>query len=133
MTAETARALAPAPSPTVKMETRNLSIRYGQKVAVKNVDLKLPEREVMALIGPSGCGKSTFLRALNRMNDLIPGASFTGQILLDGEDVLGSHLDAVELRRRVGIEHQVRLGLGVAGRHALPLVGNSFIFCRKVE
>jgi phosphate transport system ATP-binding protein len=94
----------PAQGP--KMETRGLTISYGQKVAVKGVSLRLPEREVTALIGPSGCGKSTFLRALNRMNELIPGASFTGKILLDGQDVYGSHLDAVELRRRVGMVFQ---------------------------
>ncbi len=120
-------ALAPVPAPPPKMEARDLTISYGAKAAVKRVSLALPERQVTALIGPSGCGKSTFLRALNRMNDLIPGASFTGQILLDGEDVLGSHLDAVELRRRVGMVFQksnpfpksilenVAYGLRVAG------------------
>jgi phosphate transport system ATP-binding protein len=99
MTAETANA-------AVKMETRSLTIRYGQKVAVKNVDLELPDRQVMALIGPSGCGKSTFLRCLNRMNDLIPGAGVDGEILLDGRSIYESHLDAVELRRRVGMVFQ---------------------------
>ena len=59
-----------------------------------------------ALIGPSGCGKSTFLRALNRMNDLIPGARFEGEILLDGRNIYERHLDAVELRRRVGMVFQ---------------------------
>jgi len=119
--------LAPAPAPTPKIETRELSISYGQKTAVKGVSVQLPERQVTALIGPSGCGKSTFLRALNRMNDLIPGASFTGQILLDGGDILGGQLDAVELRRRVGMVFQksnpfpksilenVAYGLRVAG------------------
>jgi len=99
-------ALAPAAGPTPKMETRALSISYGAKVAVKDVSILLPDRQVTALIGPSGCGKSTFLRALNRMNDLIPSASFTGQILLDGGDILGGQLDAVELRRRVGMVFQ---------------------------
>ncbi len=118
-------ALASAPVP--KMETRDLSISYGDKVAVKGVSLRLLERQVTALIGPSGCGKSTFLRALNRMNDLIPAASATGQVLLDGGDVLGGELDAVELRRRVGMVFQrsnpfpksilenVAYGLRVAG------------------
>ena len=91
----------PLAAPT-KMETRHLTIRYGQKTAVKDVSLRLPERQVTAFIGPSGCGKSTFLRALNRMNDLIPGASAEGEVLLDGKSVFASHLDAVELRRRVG-------------------------------
>ena len=88
------------------METRNLGIRYGEKPAVKDVSLRLPERQVTALIGPSGCGKSTFLRALNRMNDLIPGASADGEILLDDRSIYASHLDAVELRRRVGMVFQ---------------------------
>jgi phosphate transport system ATP-binding protein len=89
-----------------KIETRGLTIRYGGKPAVKNVSLRLPERQVTALIGPSGCGKSTFLRALNRMNELIPGATQEGEILLDGKDIRASHLDAVELRRRVGMVFQ---------------------------
>ncbi|HET8540755.1 MAG TPA: phosphate ABC transporter ATP-binding protein PstB [Anaeromyxobacter sp.] len=109
------------------MEARDLTISYGTKPAVKGVSLRLPERQVTALIGPSGCGKSTFLRALNRMNELIPGAGFTGEILLDGRDVFGGHLDAVELRRRVGMVFQksnpfpksilenVAYGLRVAG------------------
>jgi phosphate transport system ATP-binding protein len=88
------------------METRGLTIRYGAKPAVRNVSLALPERQVTALIGPSGCGKSTFLRSLNRMNELIPGASFEGEILLDGRNVYDRHLDAVELRRRVGMVFQ---------------------------
>jgi phosphate transport system ATP-binding protein len=109
------------------MEARKLEIAYGEKVAVKEVNLVLPENRVTALIGPSGCGKSTFLRALNRMNDLIPGATMKGEVLLDGESVLGGQLDAVELRRRVGMVFQksnpfpksifenVAYGLRVAG------------------
>jgi phosphate transport system ATP-binding protein len=89
-----------------KLEVTDLVVRYGEKVAVKDVTLRLPERRVMALIGPSGCGKSTFLRALNRMNDLIPGSHATGTILLDGEDVLGGAIDPVDLRRRVGMVFQ---------------------------
>ncbi len=91
---------------TPKMETRGLTIRYGEKMAVKSVSMSLPERQVTALIGPSGCGKSTFLRALNRMNELIPGAGSDGEILLDGRSIYESHLDAVELRRRVGMVFQ---------------------------
>jgi phosphate transport system ATP-binding protein len=110
-----------------KMEVRDLTIAYGEKVAVDRVSLKLPEHRVTALIGPSGCGKSTFLRALNRMNDLIPGATQQGEVLLDGADVTGRALDAVELRRRVGMVFQksnpfpksifenVAYGLRVAG------------------
>jgi len=120
--------LVPAAAPRPKMEARHLEISYGPKVAVKGVSLALPEYQVTALIGPSGCGKSTFLRALNRMNDLIPGASHRGEILLDGESVVGGKLDVVELRRRVGmvfqksnpfpksIHENVAYGLKVAGQ-----------------
>jgi phosphate transport system ATP-binding protein len=114
-------------APRPKMEARKLQIAYGKKVAVKDVDLVLSEKRVTALIGPSGCGKSTFLRALNRMNDLIPGATMQGEVLLDGENVVDGRLDAVELRRRVGMVFQksnpfpksifenVAYGLRVAG------------------
>jgi phosphate transport system ATP-binding protein len=97
---------SPTAARVPKMETRGLSIRYGEKVAVKAVSLALPDRQVTALIGPSGCGKSTYLRALNRMNELIPGAWCVGEILLDGKSVYADHLDAVELRRRVGMVFQ---------------------------
>jgi phosphate transport system ATP-binding protein len=117
-----------AAPPRAKMEAHQLEISYGQKVAVKEVSLALQEHRVTALIGPSGCGKSTFLRSLNRMNDLIPGASQRGQVLLDGESVVAGALDVVELRRRVGMVFQksnpfpksifenVAYGLRVAGR-----------------
>ena len=109
------------------MEARRLVVSYGGKPAIRDVSLSIPERQVSALIGPSGCGKSTFLRALNRMNDLIPGASHQGEVLLDGQDVHDRAMDAVELRRRVGMVFQksnpfpksvlenVAYGLRVAG------------------
>ncbi len=97
---------ATAPTSRPKMEARKLQVAYGEKVAVKDVDLVLPEKQVTALIGPSGCGKSTFLRALNRMNDLIPGATMKGEVLLDGVSVVDGRLDVVELRRRVGMVFQ---------------------------
>jgi phosphate transport system ATP-binding protein len=117
-----------------KMEARKLQIAYGPKVAVKGVDLVLPEHQVTALIGPSGCGKSTFLRSLNRMNDLIPGATMKGEVLLDGQSVLDGRLDVVDLRRRVGMVFQksnpfpksiyenVAYGLRVAGRKDQPFL-----------
>jgi phosphate transport system ATP-binding protein len=110
-----------------KMHAEALTIRYGEKAAVKKLTLDVPEREVLALIGPSGCGKSTFLRSLNRMNELIPGAAHDGDVLLDGESVYGRDVDVVELRRRVGMVFQksnpfpksvfenVAYGLRVAG------------------
>ncbi len=89
-----------------KVKVRRLSIHYRDKTAVKNLDLDIAERQVLALIGPSGCGKSTFLRALNRMNDLIPGARQEGEVLLDGQDINGRDIDVVDLRRRVGMVFQ---------------------------
>jgi len=110
-----------------KLEIRDLSIHYGTKTAVKNLNLSIAEKQVLALIGPSGCGKSTFLRCLNRMNELIPGARQDGQVLLDGQDINARGVDVVDLRRRVGMVFQksnpfpksvfenVAYGLRVAG------------------
>jgi phosphate transport system ATP-binding protein len=101
--------LTPAPLPNppkLKAEAKGLTVRYGEKVAVKSVSIGLPERQVTAMIGPSGCGKSTFLRSLNRMNDLIPGASYEGEVLFDGHNVLDRAVDVVDLRRRVGMVFQ---------------------------
>jgi phosphate transport system ATP-binding protein len=89
-----------------KMEAKDLTIRYGAKVAIKGITLAIPEKQVTAMIGPSGCGKSTFLRSLNRMNDLIPGAKHDGAILLDGHSIHDRQLDVVDLRRRVGMVFQ---------------------------
>jgi phosphate transport system ATP-binding protein len=110
-----------------KMLAQGLTVRYGTKEAVKRIDLSIPTNRVTALIGPSGCGKSTFLRALNRMNDLIPGANYDGNVLLDGRSIFERELDVVDLRRRVGMVFQksnpfpksifenVAYGLRVAG------------------
>jgi len=87
-----------------KLETVDLHVHYGGTHALKGVSLKVPDRSVTALIGPSGCGKSTFLRALNRMHDLVPAARVRGRILLDGRDV--RRLAPEELRRRVGMVFQ---------------------------
>jgi phosphate transport system ATP-binding protein len=89
-----------------KIDVRSLYIRYGAKAAVKNVSLTIPEHRVTALIGPSGCGKSTFLRSLNRMNDLIPGASHEGEILLEGVNIYDRSIDVVALRKQVGMVFQ---------------------------
>jgi phosphate transport system ATP-binding protein len=83
-----------------------LTVRYGEKVAIKDVDIDVHEKQVLALIGPSGCGKSTFLRSLNRMNDTVPGVSITGQVHLDGEAIYGHDVDPVLVRRRVGMVFQ---------------------------
>jgi len=88
-----------------KIDVSSLDLFYGDFQALKNVNFKLVNREVAALIGPSGCGKSTFLRILNRMNDLIPSCRITGKVLIDGQDIFGS-MDVTELRSRVGMVFQ---------------------------
>ena len=90
----------------VKIRARDVSVFYGEKQALFDVALDVPENSVTALIGPSGCGKSTFLRSINRMNDTIPGAKVTGRIELDGEDVNDRSIDPVVLRARVGMVFQ---------------------------
>jgi len=89
-----------------KIAVQNLNFYYGQTQALHDVSLQIPERIVMAFIGPSGCGKSTFLRTLNRMNDVIPGARVAGKVLMDGRDVYAPGTDVVELRRKVGMVFQ---------------------------
>ncbi|MPY65090.1 phosphate ABC transporter ATP-binding protein [Deinococcus sp. SDU3-2] len=91
---------------TPLLTAQNVSIYYGDKQAVRDVDLSVQRGTVNALIGPSGCGKTTFLRAINRMHDLTPGARVTGRIVLDGEDVYAPGVDAVAMRRRVGMVFQ---------------------------
>jgi phosphate transport system ATP-binding protein len=95
-----------AAPPQVKLTASNVSVSYGAKPALQNVSMTIAANQVTALIGPSGCGKSTFLRTMNRMNDLVPGAKLTGQVLLDGEDLYRSRIDVVRLRRRVGMVFQ---------------------------
>ena len=79
---------------------------YGEKQALQNVSVNIPDRAVMAFIGPSGCGKSTFLRCINRMNDTIPIAKVTGKIIIDNQDIYDPSLDVVQLRARVGMVFQ---------------------------
>ena len=89
-----------------KMEVLNLGFYYDGFKALKDINLRILEHQITALIGPSGCGKSTFLRCLNRMNETIPGTRLEGQVLLDGEDIYGPDVDVVELRHRVGMVFQ---------------------------
>lgn len=84
----------------------DLALFYGEKQALKQINLTITEHEVTALIGPSGCGKSTFLRCLNRMNDLIDGCTIQGDVELHGNDIYGKVMDEVELRTRVGMVFQ---------------------------
>ncbi len=81
-------------------------VLYGGRPAVKSVTMNIPPGRVTAIIGPSGCGKSTFLRAINRMNDLIPGCTVQGRLALDGQDLYVPQLDVVALRRKVGMVFQ---------------------------
>jgi phosphate transport system ATP-binding protein len=89
-----------------KLTVRDLNAWYGKNHALHDVNLTVPPRSVTAAIGPSGCGKSTFLRCLNRMHELIPGARAEGTLLIDGKDLLGRDVDPVTLRRRVGMVFQ---------------------------
>ncbi len=89
-----------------KFEVKDLSFWYGSTQSLFDISLTIAKNSVLALIGPSGCGKSTFLRALNRMNDLIEGTRHTGSILLDGQDIYRKNIDLVDLRRRVGMVFQ---------------------------
>ena len=97
---------APAQDGAPKVIGRNISVFYGEKQALFDVSLEIPERQVTAMIGPSGCGKSTFLRCINRMNDSIEGCRITGEIVIDGANVYDPSVDVVELRARVGMVFQ---------------------------
>lgn len=88
------------------LRTENLSVYYGATLAVRNVSLDILPREIVALIGPSGCGKSTVLRCFNRTNDLIPGARVEGRVRYHGQDLYGSNIDPVAVRRRIGMVFQ---------------------------
>jgi phosphate transport system ATP-binding protein len=89
-----------------KMSVRDLKLFYGDFQALMGISLTVKERQITALIGPSGCGKSSFLRCLNRMNDTIPSARVSGQVLLDGRDIYAPTFDVVDLRQRVGMVFQ---------------------------
>ncbi|MEI8002783.1 MAG: phosphate ABC transporter ATP-binding protein PstB [Methanothrix sp.] len=91
---------------TSKIISNNLNLWYGEKQALKDISLKIPEKKITALIGPSGCGKSTFIRCLNRMNDLVAKIRIEGQVLYDDIDIYGKDVDVVELRKRIGMVFQ---------------------------
>src|SRR5262245_16262194 len=90
----------------VKLNIQHANFYYGNNQALYDVSMKVRPQFVTALIGPSGCGKSTFLRSLNRMNDLIPGARLEGKVNLEGEDIYSPSMDVIHLRRRVGMIFQ---------------------------
>jgi phosphate transport system ATP-binding protein len=97
-----ARALAAAP----KIEVQRLSAWFNATRALREVTLAVPPNTVLAIIGPSGCGKSTFVRCINRMHELVPGARQSGRVLIDGKDLHARGVDPVDLRRRVGMVFQ---------------------------
>ena len=102
-----ARGPEPASAPTRAMiSLRGLDFYYGSNHALKNISIDMPEQRVTGLIGPSGCGKSTLLRVLNRMYDLYPGQRATGEVLLDGENIIAPGTDTNALRSRVGMVFQ---------------------------
>jgi phosphate transport system ATP-binding protein len=88
------------------LETRDLSVFYGDNQAVKEISLVVPANKVVALIGPSGCGKSTLLRCFNRMNDLVGGARVQGEVSFHGQNLYDHDVDPVEVRRRIGMVFQ---------------------------
>jgi phosphate transport system ATP-binding protein len=96
----------PTIDPPIKVKARGVGVFYGEKNALRNVDIDIWKNRVTSLIGPSGCGKSTFLRCMNRMNDTIDGCRVVGSIMLDGNEVLGASMDVVQLRARVGMVFQ---------------------------
>jgi phosphate transport system ATP-binding protein len=90
----------------IVFDVRELAVNYGPTTAISGVNLEIYRNYITAMIGPSGCGKSTFIRCLNRMNDLVPGAKVDGQVLYHGQDIYGDGVDPVEVRRRIGMVFQ---------------------------
>ena len=89
-----------------KLSLKDVNIYYGDFHAVQNVNMEIPAQAVTAFIGPSGCGKSTVLRTINRMHEVIPGASVKGEILLDGHNIYGKGVDPVSVRNTIGMVFQ---------------------------
>ena len=89
-----------------RIEVKNFNFYYGDFKALKNINMNIQKNKVTALIGPSGCGKSTFLRSLNRMNDLISGTRYEGEVLFDNKNILDEDFDVTELRKKIGMVFQ---------------------------
>lgn len=89
-----------------RIEVSDLNIYYGNFLAVEGVNVSIEPRSITALIGPSGCGKSTFLRSLNRMHEVLPGARVEGKVVMDGQDLYGADVDPVNVRRQIGMVFQ---------------------------
>ena len=91
---------------SISVSLDNVSIKYGNSVAVKNIFCDIKKNQVTSFIGPSGCGKSTVIRAINRMNDLIEGCKLSGSVIFEGTDIYAEDIDPVEVRRRIGMVFQ---------------------------
>ena len=94
------------PTQQTIIRAQNLSVHYGPKQAINNVTINVPSRQITAIIGPSGCGKSTLLRSFNRMNDLIPTAHITGQVIFQGQNIYDHGVDPAEIRYQIGMVFQ---------------------------
>ena len=90
----------------IRVAAKNFGFLYGERRALEDINLDIYAKKVTAIIGPSGCGKSTFLRSLNRMNDMIPGARMEGEVLIDGQNIIAPNIDAATLRRNIGMVFQ---------------------------
>ncbi len=91
---------------SISVSLDNVSIKYGNSLAVKNIFCDIKKNQVTSFIGPSGCGKSTVIRAINRMNDLIEGCELSGSVIFEGTDIYAKDIDPVEVRRRIGMVFQ---------------------------
>ncbi len=105
-TGKAGKASLEAMASRARLETRNLTVKYGSTVGVEDINIPMCDNSVTALIGPSGCGKTTFLRALNRMHDLTRGASIEGKVLLDGKNIYDDDVNPVIIRRKIGMVFQ---------------------------
>lgn len=95
-----------SPDAKIEMESRELSVWFGSRKVLEGVSIKFPTNSVTALIGPSGCGKSTYIRTLNRLHELIPGAALAGEVLYEGEDIYAPEIDPVSIRLKIGMVFQ---------------------------
>jgi len=103
---ETAERPQIVPATQTKLEVRKLKASFGSNMILKGVDLNIPDRRVTAIMGPSGCGKTTFIRCLNRLHELTPGARVEGEVMLDGTDIYSPRIDPVAIRRKIGMVFQ---------------------------
>jgi phosphate transport system ATP-binding protein len=98
--------VSPRDAGPIEMESRELSVWFGKRKVLEGVSIQFPQNSVTALIGPSGCGKSTYIRTLNRLHELIPGAALAGEVLYEGKDIYASEVDPVSIRLKIGMVFQ---------------------------